>query len=338
MNHHEALIRELLTRSKSLTYVNPQQSIELAIEACALVNADCDPQLHIAVLHQHMSMLFAFGQIHDGCHILMPALVIAEANDLENERGDLLHHLGVAHYTLGEYTTAIDYWSDCLNLGHAEFSVETRINAHIGIGQIYFACSKFADALRHHQLAERWLNPTTDDELRARLLINIAADLYELERYAEAIEILVEAEIITRRINHLEYLGEVFSYRTLVALASEQYAEAEQLISKGQRLVHFWAWGEISWHIVKARTQQSQGQLNEAITTFTSALDIATRMSCGHKVFIIHKFLAQVFGQLGQSKAAEYHHKLYQDSFHRLLEPLLFDRLNKLETDLASYG
>ncbi|WP_027468939.1 tetratricopeptide repeat protein [Deefgea rivuli] len=338
MNHHETQIRELLERSKSLTYVNPQESIQLAIDASALAAQGCDPQLHIAVLHQQMSMLFAFGQIHEGCHVLLPALVIAEKHNLEAERGDLLHHLGVAHYTLGEYVTAIDYWSDCLNLGHAEFSSETRINAHIGIGQIYFACSKFTDALRHHQWAERWLSPAIDDELRARLLINVAADLYELEQYTQALDTLNEAEEITQRINHLEYLGEVFSYKTLIALANEQYPEALRLINAGQRLVHFWAWGEISWHIVKARTQQSQGELNEAITTFTRALEMATRMGCGHKVFIIHKFLAQVFRELGQAKAAEYHHKLYQENFHRLLDPQLFKRLAELEAELANYG
>jgi tetratricopeptide (TPR) repeat protein len=177
-----------------------------------------------------------------------------------------------------------------------------------------------------------------DDALRARLLINIAADLYELEHYAEALDALLEAEEITRRINHLEYLGEVFTYRTLIALASEQYQEAHRLIDEGQRLVYFWAWGEISWHIVKARTQQAEGQLTEAISTFTRALEMATRMGCGHKVFIIHKFLAQVFRELGQAKAAEYHHKLYQENFHRLLDPQLFNRLTALETQLASYS
>lgn len=338
MNEHEARIRELLASSQSLTYSAPEESVQLAIEASTLAAQGCDPQLHIAVLHQQMSMLFAFGHIHEGCHVLLPALVIAEKHDLEAERGDLLHHLGVAHYTLGEYNTAIDYWSDCLDLGHAEFSTETRINAHIGLGQIYYACSKFADALRHHQSAKRWLSPAIDDELRARLLINIAADLYELEQYAEALDILLEAEDIAKRINHLEYLGEVFSYKTLIYLASEQYQEAKQLIQEGQRLVHFWAWGEISWHIVKARTQQAEGQLNEAIATFSRALDMATRMGCGHKVFIIHKFLAQVFGELGQAQAAEYHHKLYQENFHRLLDPLLFNRLAELEAELASYS
>ncbi|QZA78390.1 hypothetical protein K4H28_02935 [Deefgea tanakiae] len=338
MNNLEARIRELLAFSKSLTYTDPQAAIAHAIEASQLAAQGCEPQLQIAVLHQHMSLLFALGQIHEGCHVLFPALVTAEAHNLESERGDLLHHLGVAHYTLGEYITAIDYWSDCLNLGNAQFSAETRIHAHIGIGQIYYACGKFTDALRHHQAAERWLSAETDEELRARLLINIAADLYELAEYETAQAVLDQAEEITQRLNHLEYLGEIYSYKTLIAMLTGQFEVAHQFIEQGRRLVRIWAWGEISWYIVKARIQHSEGQLTEALVGFTQALEMAVKMGCGHKVFIIHQFLAQVFSTLGQTKASEYHHKLYQEHFHRLLDPSLFDRLAQLETEIEKIG
>lgn len=334
MNNPEAQIRELLALSKSVTYTDPQAAIAHAIAANQLAEQGCDPQLQIAVLHQHMSMLFALGQIHEGCHVLFAALVIAETHNFERERGDLLHHLGVAHYTLGEYITAIDYWSDCLNLGHAYFSAETRIHAHIGIGQIYYACGKFTDALRHHQAAERWLTPDTDEELHARLLINLSADLYELTDYDTALEKLNQAEEITTRINHLEYLGEIFSYKTQIAMQAGQYEQANRLIEQGRQIVRIWAWGEISWHIVKARTQHLEGQLLEAITGFTRALEMATQMGCGHKVYIIHQLLAQVFNQLGQTKASEYHHKLYQEHFHRLLDSNLFSRLEQLEAHI----
>jgi tetratricopeptide (TPR) repeat protein len=334
MNKPEARIRELLALSKSLTYTDPQASIAHAVAANQLAAQSCEPRLQIAVLQQHMSMLFALGQIHEGCHVLFSALVIAETHNFESERGDLLHHLGVAHYTLGEYITAIDYWSDCLNLGNAQFSTETRIHAHIGIGQIYYACGKFTDALRHHQSAERWLTSDTNEELCARLLINIAADLYELADYDAAQTILQQAEEIAQRLKHLEYLGEIYSYKTLIALLTGHYELAHRFIEQGRRLVRIWAWGEISWHIVNARIQHAEGQLPEAITGFTQALEMATQMGCSHKVFVIHQFLAQVFSALGQIKASEYHHKLYQEHFHRLLDPNLFHRLTQLENDI----
>ena len=335
MNEQDARIRELLSLSQSLTYSDPQASINHAIAANQLAAQGCAPLLQIAVLHQHMSILFAQGHIHEGCHVLFAALVIAETHNFERERGDLLHHLGMAHYTLGEYITAIDYWSDCLNLGHAEFSTETRIHAHIGIGQIYYACGKFTDALRHHQAAERWLTPETDDELRARLLINIAADLNELAQYSMAQETLNQAEEITERIHHLEYLAEIYSYKTLIAMLTGQYDEAHRLIEQGRRLVRIWAWGEISWHIVRARIEHAEGRLTKAVEGFTHALEMATKMGCGHKVFIIHQFLAEVFSTLGQAKAAEHHHKLYQEQFHRLLDKNLFRRLTQLEAEIA---
>jgi len=334
MNDPEARIRELLALSKSLTYIDPTTSIAHAIAASELAKSGCEPRLHIAVLHQYMCMLFGLGQIHEGCHVLFSALVIAETHNFELERGDLLHHLGVAHYTLGEYITAIDYWSDCLNLGNAQFSAATRIHAHIGVGQIYYACGQFSDALRHHQAAKRWLTDETDAELRARLLINIAADLYELADYEAAQSILHQAEQITLELNHLEYLGEIYSYKTLIAMLTNQFAAAHQFIEQGQRLVRIWAWGEISWYIVKGRILFSEGKFTDSLSEFTRALEMATQMGCGHKVFIIHQFLAQVFSTLGQTKASEYHHKLYQEHFHRLLDPNLFQRLAQLESEI----
>ncbi|WP_297571921.1 hypothetical protein [uncultured Deefgea sp.] len=335
MDLSESPALALLERSKQLTYTDPNASLALATEAALRAKTGCSPQLQIAALHQQMSMLFAFGQIHEGCHVLLPALVIAEAHDLEAERGDLLHHLGVAHYTLGEYSTAIDYWSDCLDLGNAQFANETRINAHIGLGQIYFACSRFADALHHHRQAECRINAQTDHELQARLCINLVADLYALEDFTAAQVVLNQAESITRTIQHLEYLGEVFTYKSLLALARGQYLEANTFIQEGRHLVHFWAWGEISWHIVNGRTQQAQGQWSAAVTSFMSALDISTRMGCGHKIFLIHQFLAGLFREMGQAPEAEYHHRLYQENFHRLLDPQLFARLTQLEQQLA---
>ncbi|QZA80485.1 tetratricopeptide repeat protein [Deefgea piscis] len=334
MNSSESQVLALLERSKQLTYSEPNTSLALATEAAQLAKTGCTPRLQIAASHQQMSMLFAFGQIHEGCHALLPALVIAEAHDLEAERGDLLHHLGVAHYTLGEYSTAIDYWSDCLDLGNAQFANETRINAHIGLGQIYFACSRFADALRHHRQAESRINAQTDHELQARLCINLVADLYALEDFAAAQVALNKAEAITRTIQHLEYLGEVFSYKSLLALTRGEYLEANAYIQEGRHIVHFWAWGEISWHIVHGRTQQTQGQLSSAVASFMSALDMSKRMGCGHKIFLIHQFLAGLFREMGQAPEAEYHHRLYQENFHRLLDPQLFARLAQLEQQL----
>ncbi|MCB5196048.1 tetratricopeptide repeat protein [Deefgea salmonis] len=334
MDPSESPVLALLERSKQLTYTDPNASLALAKEAAQRAHSGCTPRLQIAALHQQMSMLFAFGQIHEGCHVLLPALVIAEAHDLEAERGDLLHHLGVAHYTLGEYSTAIDYWSDCLDLGNAQFARETRINAHIGLGQIYFACSRFADALRHHRLAEQWLDGHIDHELQARLCINLVADLYALEDFAAAQVALNKAEAITRTIQHLKYLGEVFTYKSLLALARGQYLEANAFIQEGRHIVHFWAWGEISWHIVNGRAQQAQGQLSAAVASFLSALDMSKRMGCGHKIFLIHQFLAGLFREMGQAPEAEYHHRLYQENFHRLLDPQLFARLAQLEQQL----
>ena len=330
-------IADLLAHSIAAIYKAPHESLRLAEEASRLAKLGCEPKLHIAVLEQQMNMLFATGQIHEGCAVLMPALVIAEQENLERERGVLLQNLGMAHYTLAEYNTAIDYWSDCLYLGHRDFANETRIHAHIGIGQIYYAFHQFADALRHHQLAQTWLTPDIGDELRVRLNINLIADLYELARYADAESLLQETEQLCPALiqNKLEYTAEVFTYKTLIALAKEQYPEAKRFIEQGQQRIEFWAWGEVSWNIVCGRIQHAEGQHTAAIVSFETALATAMQINCGHKIALIHQLLALSHRELQQLKAAEYHHRRYHEYYHRLADPVIFTRLKELEQQLC---
>ncbi|WP_410498688.1 hypothetical protein [Chitinibacter sp. S2-10] len=335
-------IRTLFEQSKRLIYLDPPESLRLAKEATLLLTPDLDPAFRVAVFFQYIEMLMAFGRIHEGLALLHSVLIIAETENLEAERGNLLYNLGIAHYTTGDFSTAIEYWSDCLNLDNTGFSTETRVNAYISLGQLYFAFHLPEDALRHHHTALKWLKtgapikPELHKELYVRVLINLVADLYELKQLEEAIAHLDEAELLAQEIGHLEYQGEALSYRTLILLEQGRLDEVTQFLQRGHSMERYWAWGEICWKIASGKLLQAKNQHQQAIDVFHQALDLSESYDCRSKIHVVHAILASAYDQLGETSKAEQHHRLYQAHFNRLGSPEIFARLQQLESQLEN--
>ncbi|WP_273428322.1 tetratricopeptide repeat protein [Chitinibacter tainanensis] len=327
-------IQQCYERSRALMYADPPEALRLACEATAMLTTELPAAFRVKVMFQQVEMLMGFGRIHEGTTLLHDTLLIAETENLEAERGNLLYTLGIAHYTTADFSTAIDYWRDCLNLDNRGFSVETRINAFIALGQMYFAFHMPEDALRHHLSAQKYLHEGIDLELRARLYINLVADYCELGRYAEAQPLLDEAEQICQQIQHLEYLGEALSYRTLMLLQQDKLEEVTALLERGHSMDRYWAWGEISWKIVTGKIAMAEDNLAAAIAAFEEALSLSQKYECTSKVHVVHATLAIAYGQAGQPAQAEKHQRLYQEHYNRLGSAEIFARLQDLEQQL----
>ncbi|WP_348944458.1 tetratricopeptide repeat protein [Chitinibacter sp. FCG-7] len=336
MNPNLQRIRELYEQSKQLIYVDSAESLRLIDEAVALLSPEDEPALRVAVIYQQVEMLTAFGRIHEALILLHQILVIAETENLEAERGELLYHIGIAHYTIGDFGTAIDYWSDCLNLENQGFSAATRINTYISLGQLYFAFHMPADALRHHLSALKWVSEQIATDLYVRLLINLVADYCELGQHKQALPYLDEAEALAKEIRHFEYLGEALGYRTLILLEEDRLDEITQLLERGHTMERYWAWGEISWKIVTGKILQAEERNNEAIAAFEEALTLANQYECNSKVHVVHAVLARAYDKVGKHGLAEKHQRLYQEHFNRLGSPEIFARLQQLEAQLEN--
>ncbi|WP_373975001.1 tetratricopeptide repeat protein [Chitinibacter sp. SCUT-21] len=336
MNSDQRLIESLYEQSKRLIYTDPSASLHLINQAVDLLPAEVDPQFRIAVVYQQIEMLTAIGRIHEALILLHQTLVIAETENLEVERGNLLYHIGIAHYTTGDFGTALDFWRDCLNLENEGFSAATRINTHISVGQLYFAFHMPEDALRHHQQAMKWVDSQIESELYVRVLINLVADLYELGRYDEALSYLDEAEPQARAIEHFEYVGEALGYRTMILLAQNRLDEIASILEQGHAMERYWAWGEISWKVVTGKILQAQHEYSQAIECFLEALALSNKYECTSKVHIIHSVLAHAYGDMGNHELAEKHQRLYQEHFKRLGSPEIFARLQQLEVQLEN--
>lgn len=329
-----AEIAHLVSESERLTYLDPDASLKLAEDASRLASSCPDPTLALLAWKRYGCMLFAFGDIPQGqiCHL--KALTIAETEELPELRGEILQELAGAYYTQGEFDEAIDYWGDCLSDEGAGFSDDTRIYAHIGLGQVYFAHEQFAMALHQHLHAQSLTNDAMSNELRARVLINVAADHLALEQYDEAERVLDLAWPMALTDGHKEYQGEVLIYQANVALGRGHTRLARDFIAQAQTLRRVWHWGETSEMMLMGRILIAENRLDDALDAIHRALQRADEIGTGHKVFKAHHLLAQVYRALGRQTESEHHYRQYQEAYKRIVGTSTYAKLKALEQRL----
>ncbi|WP_028455563.1 hypothetical protein [Chitinilyticum litopenaei] len=327
-------IDQLLLQSRELAFANPQDALRLAQQAAQQAEQGRAYRELIAAQIQVMGLLFNLGNLHEGGEWLMKALTVAETHDLHPEHGYLLVQLGILHYTLGENEEALDYWTDCLDYSNPLFSNAARINAHIGTGQIYYAYGQYADALRHHHQARALLRADIAADLRAAVLINLAADCNQLDDFAGMAEALDEAERITRASGHLNYLGEVCYYQTLLALARNDPATASRYAAEGASMRNICVWSEISNLIAQAQIRRLAGDSAGALQILLTALERSEATRCDHHLFLVYRQVAALCHELGDFTQSAHYHRLYQEQSQKVTTASVLAKLAILEAKL----
>nr|WP_035060351.1 hypothetical protein [Andreprevotia chitinilytica] len=329
-------LAHLIEESERLTYVNPHKALSLAGQASELAQQADDATMASKAWRRYGALLLSFGKVPDGQQALLRALMIAETEDLVAERGEIIQELASVYYTLGEYGEAIAYWGDCLDQMHnAGFMLSTRVYAHIGLGQVYYAHESFQMALAHHLTAEKMITLQLDVDLRCRVKINLAADYYKLHRYDEAREQLIAAQPLAQEAGNQEYQGEIFVYLCHIALDLGETVLAHTYLAQAESLRRAWMWGETSQQITRGRLHLAEGDLTEARACFLAAQQKAEDMGSAHDIYQINRLLANVSHRLGDPQAAERYHRRYQDVFNRIVRPTTFAQLRALEAQLS---
>ncbi|WP_432722250.1 tetratricopeptide repeat protein [Jeongeupia wiesaeckerbachi] len=325
-------LAHLISESERLTYLDPHAALSLAESASRLAPACKDTLLAISAWRCYGTMLFAFGRIPDGQHAMFKALTLADAEDLVAERGELIQELACAYYTQGDYDEAIAYWADCIDTDG--FTLSTRIHAYIGLGQVYYAHERYEMALQNHLDAKALILPPFDTDLHSRVLINLAADYAKLGRFDDVALELDEAMPLAEAAGNPEYIGEILVYRSAVALARGQIADAHTFLDQAVAMRRVWAWGEISQNLARGRVYLFEGRLDEALTAVHTALLRADEMGTCHKTFQAHHLLAQIYQRKGNTNQAEYFHRRYQEAFSRIVRSGTYAKLQALEARL----
>ncbi|MDR3430167.1 tetratricopeptide repeat protein [Silvimonas sp.] len=327
-----AEIAALIAQSERLTYSDADEALRLAEEAARQVPGSTDLMLAVRALQRCATMQLIFGQMHEGQRSLLKALTIAEKEDFEAVRGEIMQDMAAVYYTIGEYDDAIDYWADCLDPANALFTVETRVHSHIGLGQIYFAHENYEMALSHHRRAQRMAGTALAATLRCRVLINVATDCLRLSLLDEAEKALIEGLVLAEQTGQNEYQEEISVYQSTVAMDRGDLATAANWLDRAEKIEHVCLWGQNLRLLARGRLHIMNSEYDAALNILHHALELSAEMGISHKAFQAHHLLAQTYTHMGRPVDAEQHHRRYLEVFTRIVRPGTYSRLQQLET------
>lgn len=320
----------LLYREKSI------EAQALAKKACALAEQIGYQHGYLQGLINHGRALTLQGSYQDAIPLLTQALSIAEDRRQQQDVAECLQEIARAHFTLGDYDTALQYWSRCLDISHRAQAHDAWLRALIGLGQIYLAHGDSASALTHHRWAMTSWKEGEDPALYASACINVAVDLYDLQRSEEAIDALTQARGCTR-----EQQAEIQGILGLIHLARGDLASAETALKAAQEInsTQENALGLATNLLALGRLAMARNDLSTASTLLDSALSKARIMGTTHLLFQIELALSETCeARQDWQQALEHfkrYHALQQETIHQVSPHKLQAMEMQLEVEKA---
>lgn len=320
MPQHAEILR-LLSESDRLASLDPAAALAYAEEAWILFCA-CklsDVELLARLTLSYSRLLFSFGRIDESLSLLFQALTQSEISGQNLVMESLLQEIALIYYSLGDYPQAAEYWSDCLK--QASFSEIAKINAHIGMGMIQFAHGEIELSLAQHQQAIALLNQQMPPLLHARAWINLASAFFKLNQWHESQHALVMAYPYAQQACAPELTGEIYIYMAKIALETNNLDAARLRLAQAKASCKEWCWGDVVQLLLQGRIFLVCGQMDEAISCFKNAKELAAEMGFASQVMDAHQLLSMAYQRIGNKTLAEYEYGCYQTACIRLKAP-----------------
>jgi tetratricopeptide (TPR) repeat protein len=313
-------VDQLIQQAKKLISSRSVDSLAFATQARDLaVELGCRLS-EAAALTVYSSVLQLFGRHREAINILDKVLDVAEPDELGVWRGEALQLLGRHTYTLGEYESAAQYWCRCLELSTQAIETTQRLCAHIGLGQLYYAHEQFEVALIHHKMAQELAKKEHDANYQSICLINIAVDLFRLDRLDDAMSIARQALPMVRAEGNYEMEAEVYSVFGLIRLARGDIERARMnfLVALKINRLHINTWNEAANLLALGRCSMANAEYEAALDELQRAFSVAEEMESQYLLAEIHEAFSIIYQKLNQPELQEQH-----DIQHKALRALL---------------
>jgi tetratricopeptide (TPR) repeat protein len=329
-------VDQLIQQAKKLISSRSIDSLEFATQARDLaVEVGCRFS-EAAALTVYSSVLQLFGRHREAIDILDKVLDIAETDDLGVWRGEALQLLGRHTYTLGEYERAARYWCRCLELSTQAIETSQRLCAHVGLGQLYYAHEQFEVALIHHKIAQELAKKEQSANFQSICLINIAVDLFRLNRLDDAMLIARQALPLVRAEGNYELEAEVYSVFGLIRLARGDIERARMnfLVALKINRLHINTWSEAANLLALGRCSLANLEYEAALDELQRAFSLANAMESQYLLAEIHEAFATIYQIKNQLELQEKHEIAHKTLRALLLEQSASAQLRSMEMDL----
>ncbi|WP_373974999.1 hypothetical protein NT239_15385 [Chitinibacter sp. SCUT-21] len=333
---NEADLNRQLAKARKLLHSQSTEALALVLEARKQAQQQQLIELEACALCLMAQCVYDFGHYSEVLTYLDEVGQLATQASIGIQEGEQLQTYARTYYTMGEYRKAHDYWRRCLTLPDSAIILETRIKAHIGLGQLFYAHEHYESALAHHRRAEELAAGSDDYQLQAAILINIAVDLISCHKLNEAHVVLKGALPLVKADQNYRNEAEIYALIGQIQLLRQEYDKARMslLVALKINRMHINQWGEASTMMLLGKVYFASGLIDLAREQLVEALNKACGLGAIHMQYSIHEVLAQIYLQLGKAETAEGHANLHQTLRQQLLASTLENDLETMELKL----
>ncbi|GAB2646799.1 hypothetical protein GCM10026988_13450 [Vibrio panuliri] len=218
--------------------------------------------------------------------------------DNDDSLPEILHVHALQYWGQAKYYSAQQYWIRSLEQSALVDDAEIQIESLIGLGNIWRVLREYAPAKETHELAVKVANNRRIEWLEGKARILLAWDHYLLSNYIDMLSILDGAEEALQYHHDSTWHAEIWDFRGLALLGLERIEDADEAVTKAQRLVdqNNLVWMKAHSYVSRARLELMRKQPNKSSELLRLAEKAANSFEDG-------ELLSQIYYQ--QSKVAE---------------------------------
>lgn len=265
-------------RIDAIMHVDPEEALKL----CKQVFVESylwEPPVYVRAAERYGKIMDHLGKSTEARDSLLAAQQAAQGSCLPIYEAKILERLARGYYTGGDYKRAFQYWDSCIAvITQTGGDAETWILAKVGLAQVYKGTGDYPASLAMLTEAQARTAEVGDPHLDAKVRINLAVTLIELDRPSEASAILHDVFQSCSQHQLFDYLAESNLYLGKIALADGAQERALAYLEAGlaaARQVNF-RWCEAHILAVTAEVFARNGDNAMALRTVKQAQAIAT--------------------------------------------------------------
>lgn len=248
---------------------------------------------------------------------------------------DTFNNLGIVYDEQGGYARSLDYYFNALRIyenNSGDFSKIAMVLGNIGI--VYKKLNEFQKTVSYYQRA---LKIYEDNKHEVGTVItkgNLSSLQLQLKDFESVIAYASEAKEDYERLGYTRYVPYVIFNRAIALDSLRRHVEAQ---TDYQNAIIQFTRDQNLYELSSAKIGYGQNQLyrnkkNEAVQTFTEALDIAK--ANGFKEFEVkaYRYIAKAYAQLNRHVSAYDYQERFQKENDSLFEAKKVERILELET------
>lgn len=325
-------IEELLDRAVSQMHGGSAEALVFAEEARELAQELGNPQLEARALCLEAQALFLERRADDALLLLSLLSDVEAPAGIGTVAGMSLGLEARIRFAAADLEGAISCWERCRALPDSAISIEDRILALVGLGQILQWAARAEAAILLHQQAEVLAVAIGNPHLQSVARIQIAHDLTELGDFDAAQRLLQEIQPQIVQEGNYAFEAEVYELGGEVWLGRGQIDKASSRLTVALKIYRLLGnlWGQADCLLNQARCHLARAETDDALDILAEVQDITATFPAPGIRCALFSAMAEALAQRGDLVAARVAEQEYQMLCEQLAN--VADRIKETES------